>query len=148
MRNVQVPSHFDLMLLDYKLKSPVPNDLDPYIPQYDVSIGLSSKLYWSKLISILFKIRDVVYVQITNISLASRLSCRSRSLTAVTSHWLVSEIRRTLASVIICTSMGFPHFSVYFLHVALKITYTARKAPTSIKCFYIGSRFYVFNHLI
>src|SRR6218665_380954 len=72
-------------------------------PQYDVpvAIDLSSKLYWSKLISILFKIRDVVYVQITNISLASRLKCRSRSLTAVTSHRLASEIRRTLSSVII-----------------------------------------------
>src|SRR6218665_3615939 len=62
---------------------------------------LSSKLYWSKLISILFKIRDVVYVQITNISLASRLSCRSRSLTAVTSHLLAGEIRCTLSSNII-----------------------------------------------
>src|SRR6218665_514944 len=59
------------------------------------------ELYWSKLISILFKILDVIYVQITNISLASRLSCRSRSLTAVTSHWLASEIRHTLSSVII-----------------------------------------------
>src|SRR6218665_3363023 len=83
------------------LKSPNRNDLDPYNPQYDVAIDLSSKLYWSKLISILFKIRDVVYVQITNISLASRLSCSSRSLTAVTSHRLASEIRRTLSSVII-----------------------------------------------
>ena len=83
------------------MKSPDRNDLDPYNPQYEVAIDLSSKLYWSKLISILFKIRDVVYVQITNISLASRLSCRSRSLTAVTSHRLASEIRRTLSGVII-----------------------------------------------
>src|SRR6218665_349804 len=108
MRNVQVPSHFDLMLLDYKLKSPDRNDLDPYNPQYDVAIDLSSKLYWYKLISILFKIRDVVYVLITNISLASRLSCRSRSLTAVTSHWLASEIYVVLSLVLlyyICTSM-------------------------------------------
>src|SRR6218665_3344520 len=73
------------------LKSPDRNDLDPYIRQYDVAIDLSSKLYWSKLISILVKIRDVVYVQITNISLASRLSCRSRSPTAVTSHRLASR---------------------------------------------------------
>src|SRR6218665_2808345 len=80
------------------LKSPNRNDLDPYNSQYDVAIDLSSKLYWSKLISILFKIRDVVYVQITNISLASRLSCRSRSLTAVTSHRLAGEIRCTLSS--------------------------------------------------
>jgi len=70
------------------LKSPDRNDLDPYNTQYDVEIDLSSKLHWSKqgaskLISILFKIPDVVYVQITNISLASRLRCRSRSLTAV-----------------------------------------------------------------
>src|SRR6218665_1090893 len=83
------------------LKSPNRNDLDPYNSQYDVAIDLSSKLLWSKLISILFKIRDVVYVQITNISLASRLMYRSRSLTAVTSHGLASEIRRTLSSVII-----------------------------------------------
>src|SRR6218665_3642505 len=62
------------------LKSPNRNDFDPYIIQYDVAIDLSSKLLRYKLISILFKIRDVVYVQITNISLASRLMCRSRSL--------------------------------------------------------------------
>src|SRR6218665_1849572 len=70
------------------LRSPDRNDLDPYNTQYDVTIDLSSKskLHWSKLISILFKIRDVVYLQIINISLANRLSCRSRSLTAVTSH--------------------------------------------------------------
>src|SRR6218665_483336 len=51
----------------------------------------------------LVKIRDVVYmyVQITNISLASRLSCRSRSLTAVTSHRLAREICHTLSSDII-----------------------------------------------
>src|SRR6218665_851328 len=55
----------------------------------------------SKLISILFKIRDVVYIQITNISLASRLMCRSRSLTAVTSIRLAGEIRCTLSSDII-----------------------------------------------
>src|SRR6218665_3844704 len=83
------------------MKSPNRNDLDPYNPQYDVATDLSSKLLRSKLISILFKIREVVYVQITNISLASRLSCRSGSLTAVTSHRLASEIRRTLSSVII-----------------------------------------------
>src|SRR6218665_3703079 len=85
----------------FMLKSPDRNDLDPYIRQYYVAIVLSIKLYWSKLISILVKIRDVVYFQITNISMASRLSCRSRSLTAVTSHRLASEIRRTLSSVII-----------------------------------------------
>src|SRR6218665_2459961 len=83
------------------LKSPDQNDLDPYIRQYDVAIDLSSKLNRSKLISILFKIRDVVYVQITNISLASRLTSTSRSLTAVTSHRLAGEIRRTLSSDII-----------------------------------------------
>src|SRR6218665_2917809 len=83
------------------LKSPDRNDLDPYNPQYDVAIDLSSKLYWSKLISILFKIRDVAYVQRTNISLASRLMYRSRSLTAVTSHRLAGEIRCTLSSDII-----------------------------------------------
>src|SRR6218665_1250955 len=83
------------------LKSPNRNDLDPYIRQYDVATDLSSKLLRSKLISILFKIRDVVYVQITNISLASRLMCRSRSLTAVTSHRLAGEICRTLSSDII-----------------------------------------------
>src|SRR6218665_3415757 len=55
-------------------------------PSSEIPWALSSKLLRSKLISILFKIRDVVYVQITNISLASRLMCRSRSLTAVTSH--------------------------------------------------------------
>jgi len=38
--------------------------------KYDVAIDLSSKLLRYKLISILVKIRDVVYVQITNISLA------------------------------------------------------------------------------
>ena len=81
--------------------SPNRNDLDPYNSQYDVAIDLSSKLLRYKLISILFKIRDVVYVQITNISLASRLMCRSRSLTAVTSHRLVGEIRCTLSSDII-----------------------------------------------
>ena len=80
------------------LKSPDRNDLDPYNPQYDVAIDLSSKLHRSKLISILFKIRDVVYVQITNISLASRLMSRSRSLTAVTSHRLAWKIRHTLSS--------------------------------------------------
>ena len=63
------------------LKSPDRNDLDPYNRQYDVVIDLSSKLLRYKLISILVKILDVVYIQITNISLASRLSCRSRSLT-------------------------------------------------------------------
>src|SRR6218665_135522 len=85
------------------LKSPNRNDLDPYNSQYDVAIDLSSKLLWYKLISILFKIRDVVYVQITNISLASRLMCRSRSLTAVTSHRLAGEIpvHCTLSSDII-----------------------------------------------
>ena len=83
------------------LKLPNRNDLDPYNRQYDVAIDLSSKLLRSKLISILFKIRDVVYVQITNISLASRLMCRSRSLTAVTSHRLAGEIRRTLSSLVI-----------------------------------------------
>src|SRR6218665_1666971 len=83
------------------LKSPNRNDLDPYNSQYDVAIDLSSKLLRSKLISILFKIRDVVYVQITNISLASRLMYRSRSLTAVTSHRLAGEIRCTLSSDII-----------------------------------------------
>jgi len=90
------------------LKSPNRNDLDPYNPQYDVAIDLSSKLYWSKLISILFKIRDVVYIQITNISLASRLSCRSRSLTAVTLHIGWHERHVILSLVIlyyICTSM-------------------------------------------
>src|SRR6218665_1381821 len=90
------------------LKSPNRNDFDPYIIQYDVAIDLSSKLLRYKLISILFKIRDVVYVQITNISLASCLMCRSRSLTAVTSHRLAEEIRCTLSLVIlyhICTSM-------------------------------------------
>src|SRR6218665_1893960 len=90
------------------LKSPNRNDLDPYNSQYDVAIDLSNKLLRSKLISILFKMRDVAYVQITNISLASRLMCRSRSLTAVTSHWLAGEIRCTLSLVIlyhICTSM-------------------------------------------
>src|SRR6218665_3088158 len=80
------------------LKSPDRNDLDPYNSQYDVAIDLSSKLLRSKLISILFKIRDVVYVKITNISLASRLMCRSRSLTAVTSHRLAGVIRCTLSS--------------------------------------------------
>src|SRR6218665_1712710 len=83
------------------LKSPDRNDLDPYIRQYDVAIDLSSKLHRSKLISILFNIHDVVYIQITNISLAIRLSCRSRSLTAVTSHQLAWEIRHTLSSIII-----------------------------------------------
>src|SRR6218665_426559 len=83
------------------LKSPNPNDLDPYNSQCDVAIDLSSKLLRSKLISILFKIRDMVYVQITNISLASRLMCRARSLTAVTSHRLEGEIRCTLSSDII-----------------------------------------------
>src|SRR6218665_3802777 len=79
------------------LKSPDRNDLDPYIRQYDVAIDLSSKLHRSKLISILFKIRDVVYVQIT-ISLASRLMYRSRSLTAVTSHRLVDPRAAELAA--------------------------------------------------
>src|SRR6218665_1745467 len=83
------------------VKSPNRNDLEPYNSQYDVAIDLSSKLLRSKLISILFKIRDVVYLQITNISLASRLMCRSRSLTAVTSHRLAGEIRCTLSSDII-----------------------------------------------
>src|SRR6218665_2493309 len=83
------------------LKSPDRNDLDPYNRQYDVAIDLSSKLLRYKLISILVKICDVVYVQITNISLASRLMSRSRLLTAVTSHRLVWEIRHTLSSVII-----------------------------------------------
>src|SRR6218665_2558929 len=83
------------------LKSPDQNDLDPYNRQYDVAIDLSSKLLRHELISILIKIHDVVYVQITNISLASRLMSRSRSLTAVTSHRLAWEIRQTLSSVII-----------------------------------------------
>src|SRR6218665_3034106 len=61
------------------LKSPDRNDLDPYNRQYDVAIDLSSKLLRHELISILVKIRDAVYVQITNISLASRLMSRSRS---------------------------------------------------------------------
>src|SRR6218665_2273309 len=87
------------------LKSPNRNELDPYIRQYDVAIDLSSQLLRSKLISILFKSRDVVYVQITNISLASRLMCRSTSLTAVTSHRLAGEIRRTLSSDIILEIM-------------------------------------------
>jgi len=91
------------------LKSPDRNDLDPYNRQYDVAIDLSSKLLRYKMISILFKIRDVVYVQITNISLASRLSCRSRSLTAVTSHRLAWEIRRTLLGDIIL----YMHLNVY-----------------------------------
>src|SRR6218665_796017 len=86
------------------LKSPNRNDLDPYNSQYDVAIDLSSKLLRSKLISILFKIRDVVYVHITNISLTSRLMCRSRSLTAVTLHRLAGEIRCALPSDIVsCT---------------------------------------------
>src|SRR6218665_412591 len=97
------------------LKSPNRNDLDPYNSQYDVAIDLSSKLLPSKLISILFKIRDVVYVQITNISLASRLMYRSRSLTAMTSHRLASEIHRTLSSVIILymhlNGLNLPSFS-------------------------------------
>src|SRR6218665_1333683 len=79
------------------LKSPDQNDLDPYNRQYDVAIDLSSKLLRHELISILVKIYDVVYVQITNISLASRLMSRSRSLTAVTSHRLAWEIRQTLS---------------------------------------------------
>ena len=83
------------------LKSPDRNDLDPYNRQYDVAIDLSSKLLRYKLISILVKIRDVVYVQITNISLASRLISSSRSLTAVTSHRLAWEIRHTPSSDII-----------------------------------------------
>src|SRR6218665_811839 len=69
--------------------------------QYDVTIDLNSKFLPPKLISILFKIRDVVYVQITNISLASCLMCRSRSLTVVTSHRLAGEICRTLSSDVI-----------------------------------------------
>src|SRR6218665_2689307 len=89
------------------LKSSDRNDLDPYIRQYDVAIDLSSKLHRSKLISILVKIRDVVYVQIINISLASRLICRSRSLTAVTSHR--QHERYVVLSLVllyyICTSM-------------------------------------------
>ena len=64
------------------LKSPDRNDIDPYNRHYDVAIDLSSKLLRYKLIRILVKKRDVVYVQITNISLASRLMSRSRSLTA------------------------------------------------------------------
>jgi len=83
------------------MKSPDRNDLDPYIRQYDVAIDLSSKLLRYKLISILVKICDVVYVQITKISLAGHLISRSRSLTAVTSHRLAWEIRYTLSSVII-----------------------------------------------
>src|SRR6218665_2007356 len=83
------------------LKSPNRNDLDPYNRQYDVAIDLSSKLLRYKLISILVKIRDVVYVQITNISLTSHLMSRSRSLTAVTSHRLAWEIRHTPSSDII-----------------------------------------------
>src|SRR6218665_927841 len=83
------------------LKSPNRNYLDPYNKQYDVAIDLSSKLLRSKRISTLFKIRDVVYVQITNISLASRLMCRSRSLTVVTSLRQAGEIRCTLSSDII-----------------------------------------------
>src|SRR6218665_1971086 len=76
------------------LKSLDRNDLDPYNRQYDVAIDLSSKLLRYKLVSILVKIRDEVYVQIPNISLASRLMSRSRSLTAVTSYRLASEIRQ------------------------------------------------------
>src|SRR6218665_1285367 len=53
--------------------------------KFDVAIDLSSKLLRYKLITILVKIRDVVYVEITNISLASCLTSRSRSLTTVTS---------------------------------------------------------------
>jgi len=83
------------------LKSPDRNDLDPYNRQYDVAIDLSSKLLRYKLISILVKIRDVIYVQITNISLASRLLSRSRSLTALTSHRLAWEICHTLSLVLL-----------------------------------------------
>src|SRR6218665_3007394 len=84
------------------LKSPDRNDLYPYNRQYDVAIDLSSKLLRYKLISILVKIRDVIYVQITNISLASRLLSRSRSLTAVTSHRLDWEyVILSLYSVIV-----------------------------------------------
>src|SRR6218665_3556240 len=83
------------------LKSPDQYDLDPEARQNDIAIDLSSKLHQYRLISLLFKIRDVAYVQITNISLASRLICRSRSLTAVTSHRLAWKIRHTLSSDII-----------------------------------------------
>src|SRR6218665_3025063 len=88
------------------LKSPDRYDLDPYNRQYDVAIDLSSKLHRYKLISILVKIHDVVYVQITNISLASRLSSRSRSLTAAILHRLEWEIHHTLSSNILLVGLS------------------------------------------
>src|SRR6218665_102402 len=94
--------------------SPLSHLLGPLLPlERDVVLygrPLSSKLLRYKLISLLVKICGVVYVQIANISLASRLTSRSRSLTAVTSHRLAWEIRHTLFSVLyyICTSISEP----------------------------------------